>query len=119
MMLCLVLGTRPPGGAAEPSAFSYLIPLLAILFIYYFILLRPQQKESQRHKKLLESLKKGDEVITDSGLVGTVVAVQDEFVVLKAGETTKLKFLKSKVWSRLSSLENSKDTATDKAKSAS
>lgn len=118
MMLILAVGTTPASGAAQPSAFSYLVPLLAILFIYYFILLRPQQKESQRHKKLLESLKKGDEVITDSGLVGTVVAVQDEFVVLKAGENTKLKFLKSKVWSRLSSLEAAKD-AGDKAKSAS
>lgn len=116
MSFCLLLGTRPPGGAAEPTAFSYLVPILLVLFIYYFILLRPQQKESQRHKKLLESLKKGDEVVTDSGLVGTVVAVQDEFVVLKAGENTKLKFLKSKVWSRLSTVEAA-PAAGDKAKS--
>jgi len=109
MSLILLLGSRPAPGAAEPTAFSYLVPLLAILFIYYFILLRPQQKESQRHKKLLDSLKKGDEVVTDSGLVGTVVAVQDEFVVLKAGENTKLKFLKSKVWSRLSAIDSAKD----------
>ena len=103
MNLLLLVGSRP--GSAEPSAFSYMIPLLAILFIYYFVLLRPQQKESQRHKKLLDSLKKGDEVVTDSGLVGTVVAVQDDFVVLKAGENVRLKFLKSKVWSRLSAVE--------------
>ena len=116
MSLVLLLGSRPATGGAEPTAFSYLLPLLAILFIYYFILLRPQQKESQRHKKLLDSLKKGDEVVTDSGLVGTVVAVQDEFVVLKAGENTKLKFLKSKVWSRLSAVDAAKDAPPAKAK---
>jgi len=104
--LCLLVGTRPEGGA-EPGAFSYLFPLVAILVIYYLVLLRPQQKESARHRKLLDSLKKGDEVVTDSGLVGTVVAVQDEFVVLKAGENVRLKFLKSKVWSRVSTLEPS------------
>jgi preprotein translocase subunit YajC len=102
MSLCLLIGSRP--GSGEPATFSYMIPLLAILFIYYFVLLRPQQKESQRHRKLLESLKKGDEVVTDSGLVGTIVAVQDEFVVLKAGENVRLKFLKAKVWSRVSTL---------------
>lgn len=100
---CLLVGSRPETGG-EPGAFFYLFPLLAILFIYYFILIRPQQKESQRHRKLLDSLKKGDEVVTDSGLVGTVVAVQDEYVVLKAGENVKLKFLRSKIWNRLSAV---------------
>jgi preprotein translocase subunit YajC len=103
MTLCLLLGARPEAGAS-PSAISYLFPLLAIVFIYYFVLIRPQQKESQRHRKLLDSLKKGDEVVTDSGLVGTVVAVQGDFVVLKASENVKLKFLKSKVFNRLSAV---------------
>jgi preprotein translocase subunit YajC len=115
MTLCLLLGTRPEGG--EPGAFFYLVPLLAILFIYYFILIRPQQKESSRHRQLLESLKKGDEVVTDSGLVGTIVAVQDRFVVLKSGENVKLKFLKGKIWNRLSAVapdSETKDTPKDK-----
>jgi preprotein translocase subunit YajC len=100
---CLLVGATPDSGR-EPGAFFYLFPLLAILFIYYFILIRPQQKETQRHRKLLDSLEKGDEVVTDSGLVGTVVAVQDEFVVLKAGENVKLKFLRTKIWNRLSAV---------------
>lgn len=115
MNLLLLVGTRPGSGEPSSGAFSFMIPLLAILFIYYFILLRPQHKESQRHKKLLESLKKGDEVVTDSGLVGTIVSVQDDFIVLKAGENVRLKFLKSKVWSRLSAVETpEKETAKDK-----
>jgi len=114
MALCLLLGARPDAGA--PPAASYLFPILAIVFIYYFVLIRPQQKESQRHRKLLDSLKKGDEVVTDSGLVGTVVAVQDDFVVLKAGENVKLKFLKSKIWNRVSATASS---ATKDAKESS
>jgi preprotein translocase subunit YajC len=101
MALCLLLGTRPDAGT--PPAASYLVPILLIVFIYYFVLIRPQQKESQRHKKLLDSLKRGDEVVTDSGLVGTVVAVQGDFVVIKAADNVKLKFLKSKVWNRMAS----------------
>ena len=119
MALCLLLGTRPDAAGAPPTA-SYLFPILAIVFIYYFVLIRPQQKESQRHRKLIDSLKKGDEVVTDSGLVGTVVAVQDEFVVLKAGENVKLKFLKSKVWNRVSAVGDSgksdKDAKNGKTK---
>ena len=70
----------------------------------------PQQKQAQRHRQLVQSLKKGDEVITESGLVGSVISVNDDYVVLKAAENVKLKFLKSKVAGRTS------DGATDKKK---
>ncbi|HMB71026.1 MAG TPA: preprotein translocase subunit YajC [bacterium] len=108
--LLLLIGARPDASGAAPSPFAMFLPIVAILFIYYFILVRPQQKQAQRHQKLVASLKKGDEVVTDSGLVGSVISVNDEYVVIKAAENVKLKFLKSKVAARTG------DTADDKKK---
>ena len=109
--LFLLIGARPgAAGEAAPSPFAMFLPIAAILFIYYFLLVRPQQKSAQKHRKLVESLKKGDEVITESGLVGSVFSVNDEFVVIKAAENVKLKFLKSKVAGRAA------DTAADAKK---
>jgi preprotein translocase subunit YajC len=99
--LLLLIGGQPQGGGGSaPPPFAMFLPIVAILFIYYFLLVRPQQKQAQQHRKLVESLKKGDEVITESGLVGSVISVHDDFVILKAAENVKLKFLKSKVAGR-------------------
>jgi preprotein translocase subunit YajC len=106
--LLLLIGTRGAEGAEAPSPFAMFLPIIAILVIYYLLLIRPQQKQAQRHRALVESLEKGDEVVTESGLVGSVISVQDEFVILKAAENVKLKFLKGKVAGRLA------DTAPDK-----
>lgn len=99
-LMLLLIGGRPPAGAEQPSPFAMFLPIVAILVIYYFLLLRPQQKHAQKHRQLIDSLKKGDEVITESGLVGSVISVHDDFVILKAAENVKLKFLKSKVAGR-------------------
>jgi preprotein translocase subunit YajC len=98
--LLLLIGGRPEAAGDAPPPFAMFLPIVAILFIYYFLLVRPQQKQAQRHKALVESLKKGDEVITESGLVGSVISVNGDFVILKAAENVKLKFLKSKVAGR-------------------
>jgi preprotein translocase subunit YajC len=100
MMEMLLLIGAPPAGADGPSPFAMVLPIAAILFIYYFLLIRPQQKQAQQHRKLLGSLKKGDEVVTESGLIGSIISVHDDYVILKAGENVKLKFLKSKVAAR-------------------
>ena len=106
--LLLLMGGRPDAGAGASSGFSFLVPVLAIMAIYYWLLIRPQQKQAQQHRSLLESLKKGDDVVTDAGLVGTVVAIQDDYVVLKADDKVKLQFLKSKVASSVAAIEAAK-----------
>ncbi|MCA9751065.1 MAG: preprotein translocase subunit YajC [bacterium] len=94
----LLMGGRPPAGDPGSSGgFLFVVPLLIIMVIYWVILIRPQQKQAQTHQKLLDSLKKGDEVVTESGLVGTIASLQDDWVVLKADDNVKLRFLKSKI----------------------
>jgi preprotein translocase subunit YajC len=102
MTECLLLIGTTPDAAGQTSAFVSMIPFLLILVIFYFVLIRPQQKQVQKHRQFLESLKKGDEVITDSGMFGTVIGVSDDSVVLRIADNVKVKFLKAKVSGRIS-----------------
>jgi len=59
------------------SGISQFIPLILIFVIFYFFLIRPQQKKAKEHKLMVENLKRGDEVVTSGGLIGTVERVMD------------------------------------------
>ncbi len=68
----------------------FLIQMVAIGVIFYFLLIRPQRKEQQRHQEMIRQVKKGDEVITAGGIIGTVVHSQDDKLTIKTGENTRL-----------------------------
>ena len=59
------------------SGFAQLIPLILIFVIFYFFLIRPQQKKVKEHKAMVESLKKGDKIVTSGGITGTITRVVD------------------------------------------
>ncbi len=86
--------------AAEGQAQSPLgmfVPFLAIAVVFYFVFFRPQQKQAKQHQSFVTALKKGDEVVTQSGIVGTVHAVEDRTVTLDVGGGTKLRIVKNQV----------------------
>ena len=64
------------------------VPLIAMLAIFYFLLIRPQQKRAKQHKAMLEALKKGDQVLTTGGLVGRVVDIDGDILSIDLGSTT-------------------------------
>ncbi len=74
-----------------------IIFLFAIFALFYFLIIRPQKKERERHRKFLESLKKGDRVVTSSGIWGTVVEIGDRTITLKVDANTKITFTKEAV----------------------
>jgi preprotein translocase subunit YajC len=76
---------------------SSLLPFLLIILVFYFLILRPQQKRQKERQKLLESVKKGDRVITSGGLHGTVEGVEDKTVLVKIADNTKVKVERSAV----------------------
>jgi len=76
---------------------NMLIPLVLMGAVFYFLLIRPQQKQAKEHQKLLGGLKKGDEVVTQGGLIGAVVQVEDRTVTLDVGAGTKVRVLKTNV----------------------
>lgn len=68
----------------------FLIQMMAIFAIFYFLLIRPQRKEQQRHQELIRNVKKGDSVVTAGGIIGTVVHAQEDRVTIKTGENTRV-----------------------------
>lgn len=84
-------------GVGGGGLVSTLIMFAAMFAILYFILIRPQQKQQKKHLELLASLKKGDEVVLASGILGRIFAVEDRIVIIEIGEKTKLRVLKQAV----------------------
>ncbi|NBP96011.1 MAG: preprotein translocase subunit YajC, partial [Gammaproteobacteria bacterium] len=70
------------GGEAGGSLFS-LLPLVVIFVLFYFLLIRPQQKRAKQHKEMVAALKKGEEIVTNGGLLGKVTDVDDNFVTVE------------------------------------
>ncbi len=87
------------GGQEAAPGFVQFLPLMIIGVMFYFILLRPQQKEQQRRKETLNALKKHDRVVTNGGMVGSVADLSGDgrFVTLKVDDQTKIKFLRSSI----------------------
>jgi len=75
------------------------LPLVLMIGVFYFLLIRPQQKRQKELQKLVDNLKKGDRVVTSGGVIGTVTSAQNDYVVLKTGEgdVVKMEVLKSAV----------------------
>ncbi len=96
--LAFAMGT-PPGGAAGggQSAITSLVPLVIMFGIFYFLLIRPQQKKAKEHKALLEALKKGDQVVTAGGMHGKISAVEDNVVTIEVANNVNIKFNKGHV----------------------
>jgi preprotein translocase subunit YajC len=91
--------------ASEANPVVAFMPLVLMFVIFYFLLIRPQQKKEKDRQKMIGNLKKGDRVVTTGGLLGTVVGLKDDIIVLKVGDgETKIEFLKSAI-SNLSSTE--------------
>ena len=86
---------------AAPSASQQLmqtaVPFVAIIAIFYFLLIRPQNKKQKETQRMLDALKKGDKVITIGGIHGTVSSVKEKTVIVKVDENTKLEFNKSAI----------------------
>ena len=84
------------------SGFAQFIPLILIFVIFYFFLIRPQQKKIKAHKNMVADLKRGDEVITSGGVVGTIQKVhEDDKIDLLISDNVTIKVIKSTIQSLL------------------
>ncbi len=78
------------GGGGQGSLIG-LLPMLALFVIFYFLLIRPQQKRQKEHKNMVGGLAKGDEVVTMGGVLGKITAVDENFVTLQISKDTEIK----------------------------
>ena len=74
-----------------------LVPLLFIFFIFYFLIIRPQQKKQKEHGRMVSGLKKNDEVVTSGGIHGTIVNVKDKTFVVRVDENAKIELDKASI----------------------
>ena len=81
-------GTTEAGASQAGGMISTIVMLVAMVAIFYFLLIRPQQKRAKQHKAMLEALKKGDQVLTTGGLVGRVVDIDGDILSIDLGSTT-------------------------------
>jgi preprotein translocase subunit YajC len=73
------------------------LPLILLFAVFYFLLIRPQQKRAKTHKQFIENLKKGDRVVTSGGMYGTITGVTDDSVTVEVAEKVRVKVLKSAI----------------------
>lgn len=85
------------GGGLDALIKAFGVPLLAMIAIFYLLVWRPQSRERKRLAEWLSGMKKGDEVVTQSGIIGTVYLVEDRVVTLDVGGGNKIRVLKSQV----------------------
>lgn len=111
-------GTPAPGAGGEPTETPvpyaalavlmvpreggnpttiFVVQMVAIFAIFYFLLIRPQRKEQQRHRQMVEALKKGDAVVTSGGVIGTVVHAEKDRVTIRTAESTRLVVEKARI----------------------
>jgi preprotein translocase subunit YajC len=94
----LLAENAPPGGG-NPNALSSLLPLIAIPFLFYLIIMRPKQQEEKKRQAMINALKKNDKVLTLAGIYGTVVSVDNDQdrVVLRVDDSVKIAFSRTAI----------------------
>jgi preprotein translocase subunit YajC len=100
--ISIILAMMPSGGGegGSGSLISTLIMFGAVILIMYFLMIRPQQKRQKEHKSMLESIKKGDKVITTAGMHGTVVDIDGSSFVIQVADNVKITFEKHAIASK-------------------
>jgi preprotein translocase subunit YajC len=97
-----LLMAAPQAGGADGTAtggglIGTFLPFVAVIAIFYFLIIRPQNKKRKETEKMLSALKKGDKVVTIGGLHGTIQSIKESTVIIKADDNVKLEFLRSAV----------------------
>jgi preprotein translocase subunit YajC len=90
-MMSSIAFAAGPGGGDTMSFLMSVAPLVLIFIVFYFLLIMPQQKKAKEQKQMLESIEKGDEVITSGGIHGKVVGITDNVLTIDVGDKVKIK----------------------------
>lgn len=87
----------PQGQVVNPLTQLTIIPYLLIFLIFYFLIIRPEKTRKRQHKEMINNLAKNDQVITTSGIHGTVVLVKEKTVVVRVDDNVKIEFDKEAI----------------------
>ncbi len=88
----------PAGGqAGQAGGLAGFLPIIILFAIFYFLLIRPQQKKAKEHKQMIDNLKKGSRIVTSGGIYGTIVSLYDTTIGLEIAEKVKIKISRANV----------------------
>lgn len=92
-MIDVAYAMAPSGGSGggDLNTLVGFLPMILIFAVFYFLLIRPQQKKAKEHRQFLENLKKGDSVLTQGGLYGKVASISDQIVILEIADKVKVR----------------------------
>ncbi len=93
----LVSMAPPQGDGGQASPYSGFVMLIIMFAIFYFLLIRPQQKKLKEHQQLLGRLQKGDEVYTTGGIIGRIHALTDDVITLQVADNVRIKVQRGSV----------------------
>ncbi len=103
------------GGAGGASGLEAMFPLILIFVVFYFLLIRPQQKKAKEHKAMLEAVRRGDKVVTGGGILGTVTKVSDDQeITVEIADGVKVRVQRGLLAAVLSKTEPVKEDKKDK-----
>jgi preprotein translocase subunit YajC len=92
-----LLAAAGAGAAGAPSPWFQVIPIIGMIAIFWFLIIRPQMKRQKEHQQKVAQMKKGDQVVTAGGLVGKVLKVDDVYVELELGANVRVKAIKATI----------------------
>ena len=95
--LAYAMGPLLQSGGGLAAVLPQLVPIVLVLGIFFFLVIRPQQRDRRNREQMLAALKKGDRVITSGGLIGTIVNVTDRRVTLKLGDSVRVECVRSAI----------------------
>jgi preprotein translocase subunit YajC len=78
------------GGSSQGDLLTTMLPMIAIFVVFYFLLIRPQQKKAKEQRSMLSALEKGNEIVTAGGIVGRITRISDQYVTVEVAPGTEL-----------------------------
>ena len=85
------------GQAGQAGGIAGFLPIIILFAIFYFLLIRPQQKKAKEHKQMIENIKKGNRIVTSGGIFGTIISLDDTTIGLEIAEKVKIKVARGNI----------------------
>lgn len=102
------------GGAGQAGGIAGFLPIIILFAIFYFLLIRPQQKKAKEHKAMISNLNKGTRIVTSGGIYGTIVSIDDTTIGLEIAEKVKIKISRGNVAASISDNDSAQKSDTKK-----
>jgi len=103
--LAFAMGGAGGGAGGQSNPLGAFVPLILMFAIFYFLLIRPQQKKAKQHKEMIGNLKIGDRIVTNGGIYGTIVRMKDATIILEIAENVQVEMLRNTVADRAVAFE--------------